>query len=841
MHALIAAPSFDPLYRHDVINVPGDHPFYGWHCQVAGCGRAQSENRDFCSGHDVEWLAWRRGGGNIVEFKEDAQPLPARSNPTVVPCSICPEIPATGSDGLCYLHAQRLASWRKARRQAGRESDLSSWVVTQKPFPGFGTCQVATCPVLADTPLRLCRRHVYRYQREGVPGGARLPVGWTPAMLQRGLAVLVQYDDEQAFRRWCSDSRPAARMNGQLSLLGLRPLVKAEIKWAMFRVAQLSSEVRLWPVPWIQHLADACREQDVNSLLDLDVPKLRTTIRPPAREMTKQLRQIYISRDDTKDAGYIDTAHYGVRIAGRGSFIDMSGVTQRWLRDLLWDWIDERLTTNPPRGISTLTVPRQACIELSAFLEAHAPGGGHDPSQLAKKHAVDFVADQRHRAEHGLRSLGIHQTRSTPQPATVTKYMVMRTFSGARHVLRATLDTGQADRIGLGREFVCAIPLATVKPGRRRPFPDEVAQALGDSSNLARLEALDVDDRGLRDIWEILIITGRRSGEVSGLRLDCISRMRNLPMFWHDQTKVGKLDQAIRIPEWLYERIELRQATTTARFVQGHGRPPTHQERAVLALFPSRRANPDGRRSVTNSWFGVSFGKWIDILDIGKFVPHQARHTLATNLLRAGADLVHIKRYLGHVSERMTEHYVHIANTDPRLEDALNAVWVAGPGAAQPGIVLSSSDPMTREQAEALAIDLTRRSTPAEGGFCTFQPVVNGNACPWNMDCHNCDKFVMSGADLIYWHRKREQWRMLAERAPDGPTADYLHSVFEPTARAIEGLEKALGGLGLLEEALALDLRRPQDYFGRAWSLAFRAQDLARHDVELEAEAEYGA
>jgi hypothetical protein len=57
--------------------------------------------------------------------------------------------------------------------------------------------------------------------------------------------------------------------------------------------------------------------------------------------------------------------------------------------------------------------------------------------------------------------------------------------------------------------------------------------------------------------------------------------------------------------------------------------------------------------------------------------------------------------------------------------------------------------------------------------------------------------------------------------------ADYLHQVFEPTARAIEGLEKALAGLGLLEEALVMDLRRPQDYFRRVWSTNFRATDLA--------------
>ncbi|WP_405539571.1 hypothetical protein OG787_46495 [Streptomyces sp. NBC_00075] len=65
-------------------------------------------------------------------------------------------------------------------------------------------------------------------------------------------------------------------------------------------------------------------------------------------------------------------------------------------------------------------------------------------------------------------------------------------------------------------------------------------------------------------------------------------------------------------------------------------------------------------------------------------------------------------------------------------------VWGAGPGTANPGELLTeTATPLTREQAQSLAIDLSRRSTPAEGGFCTFQPVVEGGACPWNLDCHN--------------------------------------------------------------------------------------------------------
>ncbi|MFJ3219546.1 hypothetical protein ACIPLC_26945 [Kitasatospora sp. NPDC086801] len=55
--------------------------------------------------------------------------------------------------------------------------------------------------------------------------------------------------------------------------------------------------------------------------------------------------------------------------------------------------------------------------------------------------------------------------------------------------------------------------------------------------------------------------------------------------------------------------------------------------------------------------------------------------------------------------------------------------------------------------------------------------------------------------------------------------------MFEPTARAIDGLEKALAAVDLLDEALAVGLRRPQDYFGRVRATAIRAQELAQAEA----------
>src|SRR3954451_14004469 len=87
---------------------------------------------------------------------------------------------------------------------------------------------------------------------------------------------------------------------------------------------------------------------------------------------------------------------------------------------------------------------------------------------------------------------------------------------------------------------------------RRRP-PD----------NLARLATEhDPRDRGLRDMWEATVLTGRTIGEVIDVRWDCLGRYGGLPMFWHDQTKVGNYDAAIRIPERLYQRLAERQQKT---------------------------------------------------------------------------------------------------------------------------------------------------------------------------------------------------------------------------------------------------------------------------------------
>ena len=81
---------------------------------------------------------------------------------------------------------------------------------------------------------------------------------------------------------------------------------------------------------------------------------------------------------------------------------------------------------------------------------------------------------------------------------------------------------------------------------------------------------------------------------------------------------------------------------------------------------------------------------------------------------------------------------------------------------------------------------------------------------------------LSSPARPAYWRHKREQ--MATATGPKAPPTHYVYRHFESRhGRARE----ELAGLGLLDQALALDLCKPPEYFHRIWSTASRANDRA--------------
>jgi integrase/recombinase XerC len=214
---------------------------------------------------------------------------------------------------------------------------------------------------------------------------------------------------------------------------------------------------------------------------------------------------------------------------------------------------------------------------------------------------------------------------------TKERTSIARKLSAVRSLYRFLLDTGRARHdptAGLGT------------PKTRRKLP--VHLTLDD---VDRLLATPPADRwlGLRDraILELLYSSGLRVSELAGLD-------------WHD---VDTETPAVRVlGKGRKERVV------------PVGRPAL----AALAAYRTAAAeagrdvrsgpvfrNARGGRLTTRSVARL-MERWVVASGTTKATPHALRHTFATHLLGAGADLRAIQELLGHASLSTTQRYTHV-------------------------------------------------------------------------------------------------------------------------------------------------------------------------------------
>ncbi|MFI5825166.1 hypothetical protein ACIA8I_39840 [Streptomyces rishiriensis] len=118
--ALIGSPSFDPLFRPDIITIPPDHPVYRWNCLVTDCERTTMGHGDLCSTHEMLWRRQRDAGASRTDFLRTAPPAGPGQEVEERPCRICPDRPARHlSLDLCHHHQFR---WYHHRDRHGAGS-----------------------------------------------------------------------------------------------------------------------------------------------------------------------------------------------------------------------------------------------------------------------------------------------------------------------------------------------------------------------------------------------------------------------------------------------------------------------------------------------------------------------------------------------------------------------------------------------------------------------------------------------------------------------------------------------------------------------------------------------
>ena len=199
-----------------------------------------------------------------------------------------------------------------------------------------------------------------------------------------------------------------------------------------------------------------------------------------------------------------------------------------------------------------------------------------------------------------------------------------------------------------------------------------------------------------------------------------------------------------------------------------------------MPLFPGAVSNPDLAIEVSHSWFASVWTRWFESVGLKGITTHQTRATLATSLLNNGAPAELVRQLLGHFSPRSIGPLRQLQQRqhDPAICSRCGRPDQEWTNPARSCCALPTSIAVDKTAA-ATRIDLT--VMPVEHGLCRYGPVVGGANCPFEKNCtagpHGvCEHFVLTGADLAYWERKRDTAYHFAEGAPTAEARDYILS-----------------------------------------------------------------
>jgi integrase/recombinase XerC len=251
------------------------------------------------------------------------------------------------------------------------------------------------------------------------------------------------------------------------------------------------------------------------------------------------------------------------------------------------------------------------------------------------------------------------EPRPEPEPGQIDN-LTIREFLGVLYQRKNSKST-VARKLAAIRSFmkylsvqeaVRANPAKTVaSPKQEMRLPDYMTL----DSVVSLVEAPDTStDLGKRDraILELLYAAGLRVGELVALNLGDISLGEGLVRCVGKGRKERIVPFGSRAAESLEAYLQIRGKHVKLPASQGKGRPP-----AGAAVFLNFRGGRLTERSVGNI-VDRHVGKLAQQL---KIHPHTLRHTFATHMLNAGADLRAIQELLGHESLSTTQKYTHVS------------------------------------------------------------------------------------------------------------------------------------------------------------------------------------
>ena len=285
-------------------------------------------------------------------------------------------------------------------------------------------------------------------------------------------------------------------------------------------------------------------------------------------------RSLTVNDEMAKEAGWFDPVIVGSSaFAGtqgdehRRKKWDLTSVSQRWLRDLLWEYLrDEALQPAGKRPCArTVYLRISGIVLLSHGLRQCRGDRGNNPTllSLADAKSVKDLWDLWHQEQIPIpRISSVISDKDRPLSARTRQVYMFNIRTVLQHSKSKGRTPSDMDA------FILGLPEYAMPAKRPRPRPLTYGdfQLLVRADKIATLEEADADDIGLADIWLTQAFQGGRISETLKLRLGCVGLVGAAqPYIWRDISKVNVVDYGMPCYLPVYERLLRRREKTLAK------------------------------------------------------------------------------------------------------------------------------------------------------------------------------------------------------------------------------------------------------------------------------------
>ena len=305
-----------------------------------------------------------------------------------------------------------------------------------------------------------------------------------------------------------------------------------------------------------------------------------------------------------------------------------TGSASRSSLEVLDSWIDEFLSyVEFEKGLSKNTIDayRRDLAVWRAFCSARRI----DPEKTSSKHITDYLECLRE---------GKRPATAPYRPSSVARMLV-----AVRALYRFLVREGRLD----------TDPTATVgSPKKPRSIPKAIP--LADIETLLALPHKDLLGRRDRAVLETLYGAGLRISELVGLDVDDLDLDEGTVL-----VRMGKGSKSRRVPIGRAARKALDDYLAASR-PELATRSRAGSSRG--ALFLNARGGRLSRQGCWKILKGYAEGAGLE----GRVSPHTLRHSFATHMLDAGADIRVVQELLGHASLSTTQVYTLVTESHLR-------------------------------------------------------------------------------------------------------------------------------------------------------------------------------